>query len=76
MSDHSRLSPSSAHRWMACAGSVLLESRVPDSSSSFADEGTAAHELASLCLTSGKDATAYLGRIISVKDSGREFVTQ
>lgn len=73
MSDHSRLSPSSAHRWMACAGSVLLESRVPDSSSSFADEGTAAHELASLCLTSGKDATAYLGRIISVKDSGREF---
>ncbi len=73
MSDHARLSPSSAHRWMACPGSVLLESALPDTSSKYADEGTAAHELASLCLSEGKDASAYLGRLIKAEDTGREF---
>lgn len=45
---------------------------MPDTSSEFADEGTAAHELASMCLTDNTNADAYLGRIIRVK-TGREF---
>lgn len=65
-SPHALFSPSSAHRWMRCAGSVGLESREPDTSSEFADEGTAAHALAALALTNGTDTAAYLGWIITV----------
>lgn len=43
---HAILSPSSAHRWMQCTPSARLEQQFPDSSSSAAEEGTLAHELA------------------------------
>ena len=47
---HSVLSPSGAHRWLACTPSALLEQQFPDTTSEAAQEGTLAHELAELKL--------------------------
>ena len=68
---HAKLSPSGAHRWMRCPGSVVLEAPYPDSGSSYAREGTAAHELAALVLES-PPATAqdYVGKRIEFEDDG------
>ena len=50
-SKHARCSASAAHRWINCPGSVALSDQCPDpGSSSYADEGTVAHELAELKL--------------------------
>lgn len=63
---HAMLSPSGAKKWMNCPGSVALEAREPDDTSEYADEGTAAHELASRCLQSGDHPTRYLGTRITI----------
>ncbi|MFA9423460.1 MAG: DUF2800 domain-containing protein, partial [Sedimentibacter sp.] len=43
---HSDLSASGAHRWMACSPSAMLEKQYPNETSIYAEEGTAAHDLA------------------------------
>lgn len=73
---HARLSPSGADKWMQCPGSLVMEAGIPDTSSDFADEGTAAHELAGWCLTSGNPTRAYLGRIIEVPNRQGTKVTK
>jgi len=68
---HAKLSPSGAHRWMTCPGSVVLEAAYPDKGSVYADEGTAAHTLAAWCLTDGLPAEEYIGEVIHVGE--RQF---
>ena len=61
---HAKLGASNAHRWLHCGGSVKAEQGIPDKSSSFAAEGTAAHELSELALLSKEqhDPHHWVGR--------------
>lgn len=76
MAQHATLAPSAAHRWMRCAGSVALEAMCADESSDFADEGTAAHYLASQALASGYDLEAYQGQCFRIGDKDWEFTPE
>lgn len=61
---HAVLSPSSAHRWTRCPGSVALNLAFPDRpAGKYADEGTAAHEVAAWALQDKEhDCHSYVGR--------------
>jgi hypothetical protein len=65
---HAKLSPSSAHRWLNCAASVAKQDGAPDESSEFADEGTAAHTLASWILQGVKSHQDWIGEQILVQN--------
>lgn len=67
---HATLAPSAAHRWIECPGSIALSAGVEGKSSVFAAEGTAAHELASQCLTNGFDADHYADYVIDISAPG------
>lgn len=61
---HATLGASSASRWINCPGSVRLSEDMPNTSSEYAREGTAAHELSEMCLRSGKASISFLGEEI------------
>jgi hypothetical protein len=70
---HAKLSPSGAHRWLRCPGSVVLEAAYPDTTSTYAREGTAAHELAAIVLeTDELNAQRYVDLQIEFDDHGEE----
>ena len=71
MSQHAKISPSGFHRLVLCPGSQRLEAGLPDTSSVYAMEGTAAHELAAKALESGLPTSAYLGQMIVIE--GKQF---
>ncbi len=63
---HSRLGPSGASRWIACPGSIrLVESlNLKETESTYAREGLAAHALAAMCLDTGADPGAHIGKVM------------
>lgn len=72
---HAKRSPSSAHRWMNCPGSIRMSEGIERKSSIFADEGTAAHMLAEHCLRRelmSADCMTY--RVIDIH--GKDYATQ
>lgn len=67
---HSKIGASSASRWMKCPGSVRLCENTVRRASEYADEGTAAHALAEMCLRNATPdkpphfADSYIGQIV------------
>lgn len=75
MGTHALLSPSGMPAAIRCLAKPHRERGLPDQSSSFADEGTAAHFLMEQCLLENKDAKDFQGLRIQVKDGVTEFHT-
>lgn len=60
---HSEIGASSAHRWMACPGSVVASRGIEQEESSHASEGTALHEAVDHCINEGiADSSEIVGQ--------------
>jgi hypothetical protein len=76
MAAHSSLGASSAYRWMKCPASVRMSEAIPNQSSTFASEGTAAHRLAEWCLLEGQRPFDRIGAYIDTPDGAKYEVTE
>ena len=59
---HAKLSASGSSRWINCPGSIKAEESFPDKTSVFADEGSAAHELAEQSLVQNLPPSNWIGK--------------
>jgi hypothetical protein len=64
---HAKLSPSAAHRWWNCPGSIRECAGIEQTSSIYADEGAAAHTLAERCLRERVDADEFIGQWVNLR---------
>jgi len=62
---HAKLGASSSERWINCPASVRMCENLPNTSSTFAAEGTAAHELSEKCFVRRAPAIYFLGQNIN-----------
>lgn len=74
---HSERSPSTAHRWRLCIGSVEEERGLPDEAGEEAIQGTVFHEFAADCLEIGVDPHHFVGCKMMCEDGDeREFTKE
>jgi hypothetical protein len=66
---HAQFSPSAAERWMECPGSIAASRGIERRSNFYADEGSAAHVLASRCFDYNKPAAFWIGEGIQIGDN-------
>lgn len=74
---HSERSPSTAHRWRLCHGSVEEERGLPDTAGEEAIQGTVFHDYAADCLELGLDPFYLIGDRMMCEDGQyREFTAE
>lgn len=61
---HSSWGASKFESIMLCAGKIVLEAGLPNTTSKFAAEGTAAHQVLTWALQESRPAAAFIGRVI------------
>lgn len=71
---HALLSPSSAHRWLVCPGSVQANANKPWEQSIYALEGTTAHALLEVCLRTHSDPEPFLDKVLGKDASGEDLM--
>ncbi len=76
MTDHARLSPSSATGWMGCPAYPDVNAEYPDEDNKAACEGTAAHGISDFCMAHGFDAYDMIGTVTNITGKVRETVRQ
>lgn len=64
MTAHAKLSASGSARWLNCPGSVAAEEVCRDAGSIYAQAGSAAHELADICLTHNHNPFTWEGKLL------------
>ena len=72
MTTHAQLSPSKAHRWTVCPGSIREEAKYPDTSGAAAVDGTHSHTLLERALVDNKDPLEFIGQVLT--DHEGDFV--
>lgn len=71
---HSEHGASSAYRWTACPGSVVLSRGIPRRDTDYSREGTAAHALAELSYKRARSPSTWLGETIEGVEVSEDMV--
>jgi len=71
---HALFAPSASHRWIHCPASVEMSKDIPDSTSSYAHEGTVCHEVAAKCLKENLSADSFTGQVIDEVQMTKELL--
>lgn len=64
---HAKFSPSGAHRWLLCPGSIAAESVFPDVAGYYAAEGTVAHTISERALIGNVPTSRFVGEVHEVE---------